>query len=427
MSYNAPGRPLCEALAQELGGPEEATVFGSGLRTSARNASLVNGYLICYLGFNDVSVGGHNSAAIASILAVSEREKARGRDFLTSLVISYELGARFAEGIIGPSLEERGWDYDMRAGLSMPPTLGRLMGLNEDQIANAIGICASRSLPLGILDCHREEITMIKGLTFEFVAHDAFLSCLLAKKGFTGPIRVIEGDAGIRQSILHGDMDLERMTDFSGWRTLRTWHKTLGPSSTLFWHASATLALVNEHDLKPKDVESVRVKADTRVFQHTTTLTRKYPRNPESAHHSAFYPNAVSIKERSCGPEQFTPEKLDDPVILDLINRITVECDPSLPKYVGIVEIKMKDGRRFEKNTGLPHGVVGDPFTDREVEEKFKIMAGKHMDDGQIRKIIDTVWNTEKLGDMGQLTALMVFNRSHSPLKPRQTKRRNRA
>ncbi len=98
-----------------------------------------------------------------------------------------------------------------------------------------------------------------------------------------------------------------------------------------------------------------------------------YPTNAESAHHSAFYPNAIVIKERACGPDQFTPEKLDDPVVLDLIDRITVEPDPTLPKFVGISEIRTKDGRRFEKSTGAPHGIPEDPFSDQEIEEKFRI------------------------------------------------------
>ncbi len=41
-AYDAPGRPILEDVAKELGGPEEATIIGSGLRTSASNATLVN-------------------------------------------------------------------------------------------------------------------------------------------------------------------------------------------------------------------------------------------------------------------------------------------------------------------------------------------------------------------------------------------------
>lgn len=73
--YDAPGRPICEAMIKELGGVEEATVFGSGLRTSAPNATIVNSFLVRFLDANDLGGGGHNSDAIPAILAVCEREK----------------------------------------------------------------------------------------------------------------------------------------------------------------------------------------------------------------------------------------------------------------------------------------------------------------------------------------------------------------
>lgn len=122
-AYEAPGLPICEAVVEELGGVQEATVFGSGLRTSVLNATLVNSFLVRFLDYNNLGGGGHNSDAIPSILAVAEREKAKGQDFLTPLVISYELGARVRESIEGLSLEDRGWSIDIRGGLNTPPAL----------------------------------------------------------------------------------------------------------------------------------------------------------------------------------------------------------------------------------------------------------------------------------------------------------------
>ncbi|MFC2008588.1 MmgE/PrpD family protein, partial [Chloroflexota bacterium] len=269
-AYESPGRPICEAVVKELGGPEEATVFGSGLRTSAPNATLVNSFLVRFLDYNDNGGGCHNSDAIPGILAVSERERASGRDFLTSLVISYELGARIPEAVTGEQIgghggfENRGWTMDVRGGLNMPPALGKLMGLDEEEIANAIGACACRSLPLGILDANREECVMSKNLRFGFIVYDAILSCMLAKKGFTGPLRVVEGHNGLRDVIFQGDLDLGRMVDFSGWRILGTRHKSLCANTTTQGHISATLALVKEHDLKPEDIAAVRIKSSLR-------------------------------------------------------------------------------------------------------------------------------------------------------------------
>src|SRR3990172_5179031 len=103
-AYEAPGRTICEETVKEIGGPQEATVFCSGLRTSALNAALANSFLVRFLDYNDWGGGGHNSDALSSILAVSEREKVSGKDFLTSLVISYELGGRFRDSVAMSSL-----------------------------------------------------------------------------------------------------------------------------------------------------------------------------------------------------------------------------------------------------------------------------------------------------------------------------------
>lgn len=406
-AYEAPGRPMCEEVVKELGGKEEATVIGSGLRTSAPNATLVNSFLVRFLDYNDLGGGGHNTDAIPAILAVAEREKKGGRDFLTSVVMSYELGERVRESFTG---NEAGVANDIRGGLSMPPTLGRLMGLNEDQIANAIGTCACASLPLHILDCDLEENSMRKNLRFGWVSCDAILSCMLAKKGFTGPIRVVEGDGGWRQVLLP-HMNLERLVDFSGWRILKVRHKYLPANGSSQGHLQATLAIVKENDLKPEDIASVRIIASRREAKHTVTASKKYPRNAESADHSSFYQNAYAIKERSFGVDAMNPERFTDPVILDLIERITVEGDPDMPYLClqGKSEITTKDGRKFFKHIVDPHGTGNDPLTDKELEEKFREMAIKYMGEKQIKQIFDAVWNLERLDDMGNLMKLMVF------------------
>jgi 2-methylcitrate dehydratase len=285
------------------------------------------------------------------------------------------------------------------------------MGLNEEQIANAVGICACRSLPLGILDADREECSMTKNLRFGFVAYNAILSCLLAKKGLTGPVRVVEGEAGIRQVVLQGDMDLETLVDFSHWHIMDTRFKPLCLNGTSQGHVSATLAIVTENDLKPEEIETVKIKATLHESRHTTSLPKKYPRNAESADHSAFYLNAIAIKDRAITPASYALEKLTDPVILDLIERITVAYDPNLPEWGlnGISEITTKDGRHFRKRVDIPHGFGDNPLSDEELEEKFREMAKKYMGHEQIRNIIDAVWHLESLEDMRDLTKLMVF------------------
>ena len=411
-AYDAPGRAVCEEAAKELAGPLEATAFCSGTRTSVLNATLINTFLIRFLDFNDSGGGGHNSDCMGSIFAVAERKKADGKDFMTSILVSYELGLRVRESAPGRfGLEAKGWMADSRGGLSMPCALGRMMGLNEDQMANAIGICASRSNPLGHLDANYVELSMAKNLRFGFISYDAILACTLAKKGFTGPIRIVEGDSGLRQVVYQNEMDLEALTDFSGWLMTKTRHKYMPANYVTGGHVAATIALVKEHDIKPEDVAAVKITVASREKAHSTYVAKKYPRNAESADHSSYYVNAIAIKERALGPDQYNPEKFTDPMILDLIERITVEVDPKLPpaSFAVTSEITLKDGRKFSKHSAVPKGHFDDPLTDAEIEDKFSQMASKYLPDSQRKKIIDTVWNLEKVDDIGKLVQLMIF------------------
>jgi 2-methylcitrate dehydratase len=426
-AYEAPGRIVCEKTMTALGGPEEATVIGSGVRTSALNAAMINSFMVRFLDYNDWGGGGHNSDALASLLAIAERERLGGADLITALVISYELGARFHESLASHvtttgtsggasgvdgwqalSLRTEVWNSDIRAGFNQPPALGKLMGLSENQIANAIGLVMSHSLPLGILDAHREELVMAKNIRFGWVAYDATLACMLARNGFTGPVRVVESDTGIRTALYGGAMDLERLTDFSGWRMRDVKYKTLAADGTLHSNVSATLAIVKEQDLKPEEIAAVHITTGVRSSRHTTTPAKKYPRTAENADHSAFYANALAIKERAFGPDSIRPEKFTDPVVLDLIEKITVSGSSDLGFLGGISEIITTDGRRFEKRVDVPCG-LGSSLSDAELESKFREMATAHMSDGQIQDIFDTIWELESVEDLGRLTGLMKF------------------
>ncbi len=419
----APGRPVCEAIARDLGGPEEARLFGSGMRTSALNAALVNSFLIRFQDYNDVAVGshirgfhgGHGSDSIGSVLAVCEREKANGKDFITSLVTAYELADRVSTGLDKrstgtPALPpSRVSLLDARASLCMPPVLGKLMRLNEDQIANAIAICAHHSFSLGVI--MREEPNMCKDIRFGFIAHDAILSCIMAKNGYTGPVRVFESESGLTglsQAIntqLTLNPTIEKETN--NWHILDTRYKYYRGCAGLQGQIQATLAIVTENDLKPEDIESVNIKCVSMMAMARPLY--KYPRVAEAADHSPYYANAIAIKERHLGADSYEPEKFTDPVVIDLIDRITVERATDLSGEGGISEITTKDGRHFIKRVDNPHGLYEDPLTDEELEDKFRSMASKCMGEEQIQKIFDTVWNLEKLDDMSKLTALMVW------------------
>jgi 2-methylcitrate dehydratase len=53
--YASEASRVIQELIKELGHPEEATVFGSGMKTSCLNAVLANGAMVRYLDYNDTA------------------------------------------------------------------------------------------------------------------------------------------------------------------------------------------------------------------------------------------------------------------------------------------------------------------------------------------------------------------------------------
>ena len=417
-AYDSPGRPMCESVIEDMGGKPEATVIGSGMKTSSMNAALVNSFMVRYLDFSDVGGGGHNSDAIAALLAVAEAGGNSGQEFLTALVLSYEIGGNFIESLSpeGPfagyrDLASRGWCTDIRAGLNVPPALGLLMGLEEEQIANAIGATLCHGLPLNLLDANDEEFVMSKNLRFGWVAYNAILACKLAQKGFTGPRRVVEGEYGFNHTVMLNKMTPSKLYEFDRWHILETSFKPLCTNFTTQAHIQATISLVKAHDLKPEDIEKVQILACRREVEHTTYGAKKYPRNGESADHSAFYGNALAIVERDFGPDSFKPEKFTDPVVLSLIERIEVVVDPDEPhlSLAGTSIITTKDGSVYKNKIDVPKGFVDDPLSDDELIAKFRGMAEKRMPSAQVDALLEKIWSCDELANVQELTELFAF------------------
>ncbi len=89
--YPSEASKIIQDLIKDLGGAEESTVFGSGLKTSCLNAILANGIMVRFLDFNDTYIvpvgdelsGGHPSEIIPAALALGEREHTSGRNVIT--------------------------------------------------------------------------------------------------------------------------------------------------------------------------------------------------------------------------------------------------------------------------------------------------------------------------------------------------------
>jgi 2-methylcitrate dehydratase len=419
--YASEASQTIQELIKELGHLEETTVFGSGLKTSCLNAALVNGVMVRYLDYNDTAfiiqgetyrTGYHPSEIIPGILALGERQRLSGKEVIAAIVAGYDLSLCFLEAVRGPGMEKKGWNGDTRGAYIMPLMAGKLLGLNENQIENAVGIAGSCHAVLGILDTPAEEYTMTKNIRFPTMSYAGIMAAMLAKKGFTGPTTIIEGNDGFVQVIMNGEYDLTKLIPTKGKFAIReTCIKSITADFSSHGHLTATLKLVKENDIKPEDVAEVTIITSKRCAEHTGDPVKKYPKNKETADHSSYYLTAIAIIDRQIGPDQFTLEKFQNPKVRELIDKVILKGDPDLDKArpAGISEIVSKQGKKYQCRVDYPRGHARNPMTDEEIIGKFKSMASKYMSDKQTNQIIDTVFALDKLEDVGKLNRLMVF------------------
>ena len=300
----------------------------------------------------------------------------------------------------------------MRTPCIMALVVGRLVGLDEQQMAYALSLAGCFNLELGLLNWCEEEMTMARNLRFPFGAYNGILGAFLARKGYKGPLNVFEGHLGLADVVTGGKMDLEKLRQpRKEWTIPYQWIKNTCVCGYLQGSTEATITLVEQHDIKPEDVAEIKV----RTTPHSCKIagnpeTRLHPKTMYTADHSAYYCTAVAVLDREVGPDQFSDEKLRDPRISELAKKVSMVPDASLDEYhsPAIVQITTKKGENYECKVLYPKGHPMNPMSDADVERKFRSIASKIVNDKQTNQIIETVYGLDKLDDINELIKLLV-------------------
>ena len=409
-------------MVRVLGGAPEATVIGSGFRTSCASAALANGVMVRYTEFMDegfaksagvwVRAWSHPGEVIPGILAVGERQHSTGKDVITATVLGYELLNKWGEifNKWGDGFRETGWANETGVHFVIPLVIGKLLGLDEKQMVDAVGIAGSFAGVLKAVDDPNEQRPMARDLRFSFPAYQGIICALMAQEGFTGPTTILESPFGYADVIARNRNGLSKLTDTDrpSFSILNTGTKRYACFGRMIGSVDATLKLVNEHDIRPEQVARVKIRTEPIAVEAATV--DRHAHTKQAADHSFYHVISVAIVDRAVTVEQFSPEKLNDPQVKDLSNKIEYAIDPELPQLfsAGAVEITTLNGDTYTCQVDVPKGKPSNPMSDPEVEEKFRMMATKLLDDQQVRDCVNTIWNLEKISDVGQLADLLV-------------------
>ena len=196
---------LVKGYVEDVGGAPQSTVLGLNLKTSQQITAFADGALghsIDYdngLGYQvyrgeaptNVFVGHVSSPILPAALAVGESLKADGRSLLTAYALGIEVACRVAAAV-QPSLSNRGYHSTPKIGIfGAAVAAGKLLGLDEEKLAYALGIAASESSGLS-----ESFGSMTKPIQVGKAAEGGVVAALLAQRGCTAAKNIFEGSLG---------------------------------------------------------------------------------------------------------------------------------------------------------------------------------------------------------------------------------------
>lgn len=342
-------------LFSRSGGAPEATMLATGMRVPARDAAMANAILSRSYDFEvmtvvveDREVPSHNSpTTIMTALAMAEREKSSGKDFLTAQIIGDDLAARTlaASGIDFVD----GWDgVPLHSSLAAAVIAGKLMKLPEREVLHAMGIAVDQIC--GTVQSVWDGANVWK-LQQGTPARAGILSAEMAAAGWSGMADPLLAPCGMFAQFTPGcarpDLLTSRLGEaFWGEEYFKPYPSCAANHSTI----ECALNLREANRLSPSDIASVRIE----LPKHFMGLFIAKPYLPGPSAHTQANFNvrfacANALLRGSFEPEHYDPSALADPRLAQIIAR--TELVPTPAGVTGVrITVTKRDGTIISNN-----------------------------------------------------------------------------
>ncbi len=404
----APGAPEAHALLSEEGGRGDSSIWGFGGKLPVTAATFINSISGGALDYDGVNTVHADVVALPAALAMAERERASGQDFLAAFVIGSDLCSRFGASITGT---HKGWfTTSIYGGFGAAATAAKLLRLDATATRNALGICLSQAA--GTQQSNIEQ-ALTKRFQGAFAARAGVFSAQLAQRGITAPREAIEGKFGLYA--LYQEGNPLKILDGLGSRFEHENTAIKKYPCCACSHASleAALGLIREHDLKPADVTGIEVTHST--FMHRLVGAPFNPGdNPQvSAQFSVQYAIACALLRRRMSVADLEEKAILDPEIRPITERIRIVVDDTLTssRAPASVKITTREHGTLARTTEKFPWSPDDPPAAAALQEKLDACFGAGVAPLTAEKkarLIERVRNIENVPDMSKFFAGIV-------------------
>jgi len=359
--------------AQATGATGTTALFGRRERLTVPDAALVNCVASAVDTFDDThlaSISHPGGPVFATVMALAAERRSTGAEALAAAAIGIEIAARLGNMLIRPPA--RGdvglFMTSVTGGVGAAAAAARLLGLDAEQTATAMGIAAAQAC--GLREMHG---TMTSSYMCGHAARCGLVSALLAERGFTASPTGIEGGKGLAHLFSRApDLDAALCGLGERFEFLSLAFKPYPCGVAAHPAIDAALDCKARHAFGPSDIVTCAAEVHPVAL---TLMWRQMPSDALQAQVSVYHWIAAALATGRAGLAEGQDNAVHDDTIAALRQRIVVTADPDLASDAARLRVTLRDGSQIVSTIDHCRGSEGRPMTDDDIEAKFRLLA----------------------------------------------------
>ena len=389
------------AAVQMLQPAPQASVLGRAERVDIASAALVNGITSHTFDFDDTHLKTiiHPAGPVASaVLALAELNGASGRAVLDALVLGIDVACRLGNTVY-PEHYDRGWHITGTTGMfGAAAGCARLLGLDADKTAMALGIAASQ--PIGL----REQFgTMAKPFHPGAAARAGLMAALMAQHGYTASPKAIEAPRGWAQ-VVSTKCKWNEVTDELGQRFEISFNSYKPFACGIVIHPSIDACVqLRERGIAPEQIERIELKVHSLVLELTG---KKEPADGLQGKFSVYHGCAAGLLFGRAAEDEFADAIVTRADVAALRRKVVATVDDSIDEASADVTAVLTDGRREHVFVEHAIGSLQRPMSDADLERKFHGLSDAVLGAARTSELLAACWVLGQAPDVRALTAL---------------------
>ncbi|MEM9439905.1 MAG: MmgE/PrpD family protein, partial [Pseudomonadota bacterium] len=381
-----PAAIILRKFAREIGGAENARTLGKdSIVVPVHLAAQINGISGHALDWDDTALSEEKDRSVlihptiqplSACFALVEQLDASAEDFLTAFILGFEVQVKIAEAIDAEHFTGgRGFHTSGTIGIfGATVASSKLLGLDYEQTSNAVAIASTMSAGVGA-----NHGTMSKPLNMSRAAENGVTAAKFASLGMDGPTNALEAGRGFFEAF-GGGYDPAKIVG-----RLRNPFAIIYPGTSIKPYPSGVVGhpgmdtmkkLVTKHDIKPEDVQSIKVLTGSNVIK-PGPLRILHAHNALEAKFCVAFQMASIVLRRKAGLSEFSDDFVQSPECQNMQKKVDVAIDPEIDalgkgRIASKIYLTTKDGETyFEESDPYYRGGPKNPLSWEDLSEKF--------------------------------------------------------